>query len=318
MAIVIYQCDTCKRKKEFQRNIRGIETVSRCTITNGCHGKMQQVKILEDFIRESLPDDVNNLENWYPRNLLYNHVQKLTSKTWIITHNLQTFPSAQIFVYRIKDNQEQLFETTPLSITPIDSNTIKVELDNDYKGVAQLVARSTKPPEEKVTVQDTSTDLVTISNKLELTIATLISKFGENTDVDVSIEYTNNENIIPHTYTIDSSPSILSPWVNFNKILYKGKLYLVRSVNIVIPEMTANVIPLTSTMKITSINGGAIVKNDAILLLSDSPYTIYDKIYNKVIECSNTIARPLDLIYNTEVLARNSLIETIYPPIREV
>lgn len=318
MAIVIYQCDTCKRKKEFQRNIQGIEVVSRCNITNGCHGKMVHVDILEDFVRESLPDDVDNLENWYPRNLLYNHTQKLKNKKWVITHNLQTFPSVQVFVYKIKNNQEVLLETIPVSILPIDSNTITVELDNDYLGVAQLVARSTKPIEKTPVVVDTTNELNNISSGFELTIATLISKYGDNNNVNVTIDYSNNQNIVTHTYQVDAQPSILSSWVNFNKILYKGKLYLIRSFNIVIPQMASNEIPLTSTMKITHINGVNVVKNDSILLFSESPHTIYDKIYNKVIDCANTIAKPLDLIYNGEVLARNTLIDTIYPPIREV
>ena len=35
MAVVVYQCDTCKRETYRQQNRRGLDVISRCVITNG-------------------------------------------------------------------------------------------------------------------------------------------------------------------------------------------------------------------------------------------------------------------------------------------
>ena len=98
MAIVVYKCDVCKRDIELEQNIKGLENIQRCTITHGCRGKLYQTKVLPDYVRGRLPDQVAGLDDWRQRTVLYNHEQTIESDSWLVNHNLGTFPSVSVFV----------------------------------------------------------------------------------------------------------------------------------------------------------------------------------------------------------------------------
>ncbi len=316
MTVIVYKCDTCKREKEILENEKGLESIYRCTITKGCHGKLTRHKVLKDFIREQLSDDVVGLDNWVPRNLLYNHTQHLKSKEWVIEHNLQTFPSIQVYVYRPIDGKFQLSEIVPEQILPIDENNIKVIFNREYDGIAQLIARNTKVFDD-VEFIEPSVDIIQVSNSQELTILTQLSKFDTD-NIILTLEYTNVDYTITTLYAVDRQPSIISPWVDYNKVLYKGKLYDVRSFNINIEEMASGLIKNNSTVKITHINGNPIIENDCHIVMANPPFETFDKVVDKIIDCFDTISKPLDLIYNTDIYARATIIKTIYPYLRRV
>ena len=74
MAIVVYNCDTCKREVELPQNKEGLEVIQRCIITAGCRGKLYQTDLKLNHIRGKLPDSVIGLVDWSQREIGRAHV----------------------------------------------------------------------------------------------------------------------------------------------------------------------------------------------------------------------------------------------------
>lgn len=325
MAIVVYTCDTCKREKEFIRNIKGLDTTNKCTITHGCRGDLYQTKLLPDFYRESPTSNVVGLDDWIPRRILHNHIQAVDNITWDIVHNLGAFPAVQVFV----DSNTGLDEIVPENITIIDKHTIQLKFDRPRSGNAQLVARQTDVELLDFigdAVDDSATTRKT-SHGGEVTIATKVSSFGAANIANIRLSFTTSQGSTPTvTYTIDDQPNILSAWSDYDTVIINGSIYTIRSFNVVTSEMTTGVINNGATLTFNAVDTNGdynfrdINGNDEVLiLLASDPQTAFDKTFDKCIDVTGQSSQPslFGFFYdNGELYTTETLVKSVYPHIR--
>lgn len=331
MAVVVYKCDVCKRETEKRRNPAGLETIQRCTITHGCRGKLYQERVLLDFIRGQLPDSVSGLDDWISRKVLHNHQQTIEQLEWTIPHNMGINPVVSVFVDRpTQANPTNQEEITPQDVVIVDDNTIKLVFEREYSGIAQLIARQSDPDllNPPARIVETAAESNQFSHSGEVTIATLISSIGEEPSINLNIAYTTS-NVAPVivAYTADDQPNINSPWVDYNKVVIRGKMFTVRSYSGLVPEMTNGVIGNGSTFRFIGIDPDGtrffrdIERGEVMILLSDAPHARVDKrrdIFIDVTDITST-ENPFGLFYDTsEFYADNDVIQNVYPPIRSI
>jgi hypothetical protein len=327
MSVVVYQCDTCKRQIELERNYDGLERIQRCVITHGCRGKLFQVRVLPDYVRGQLPDPVDGLDDWIQRKVLYNHTQAVERDEWIITHNMGTYPIVSVFVDRpIEGNLDNREEVTPTDIVIVNDNIITLKFERPYSGIAQCVGRQSDPdllrPYERVV--ETTADAEQFSSAGIISIATL----SHEPVVTLNVDYDTADGSVPRIqYSIDDQPSIGSPWLDFNQVIIRGKKYTVRSYQGVVPEMTTGVISSGSTFHFANMDKTNtqvfedIFPGEVYILLSDSPHERIDKKRNVLIDVTSVTAtkNPFGLYYDSgEFFAQPYIIENVYPPIRSV
>lgn len=337
MAIVVYKCDVCKRDIELKRNVRGLEKIQRCVITHGCRGKLYQIDLLQDYVRGNLPDQVAGLDDWRQRKVLYNHIQSIENDTWIIKHNLGTFPSISVFVdFPSEDNPDNTIEIIPEDTIIVDEDNIILKLDRAYSGLAQLVSRQSDPDllRPNVGIKIEPEVLQQLSFGGELTIATRVSSIGDEENIELGATYTTTENAIVNTvYTADSNlPDTKSPWRDIDKVIIKGKIYTIRSFDAILtPEMVDGTINSGSTFIFTTIsskpNGSpatthrAIAQDEVYLLFAQEPFDSVDKLTNQYIDVFDvtTTENQFAFVYDSgEFLSTKTVIQTIYPLIRSV
>lgn len=331
MAVVVYKCDTCKREIELQQKVNSMERIQRCIITHGCRGKLYQLRVDPDYVRGSLPPDVVGLDNWQQRKVLYNHTQSIERDVWVVEHNLGTYPAVSVFIDRpIEDDLENQQEIVPQDIIIIDPNTIKIVFDRPWSGMAQVIARQSDPNLLQPYVREPEQTIppYQLSKLGEITVATRISTIGEPTNVNIQVTYTTTQGTNPViTYAADNQPSLNSAWVDYDKVVIKGKIYTVRSFNAIVPEMTSGVIGNGSTFVFTGIDDNNdnqmrnIEPDEVIILLSNEPYEVFDKIDNKFINVTDSTStnNPFAFFYDSgEFLALQDIVQTTYPPIRSI
>ena len=336
MAIVVYRCDTCKRKIEKTRNIKGLENIQRCTITHGCRGKLYQIEVLEDFVRGSLPDTVAGLDDWQQRKVLYNHEQTIERDEWIINHNLGTFPTISVFIsVPLEEDLENVVEIIPEDVIIINEDTILLKFDAARSGIAQLVARQSDPdllrPIVGVSVDVPERQQIAVTNsqngEVEITVATKISTVGENTDITLNVEYTTVENSLittPYVVSDDTSSSV-SPWKNDDKVVIKGKTYTIRSFNAFISEMQDETIGSGSNFRFISIDDGSgerdILRGEVYILFAQTPFAEVDKTREKLIDVVDVdlTNNQFSFIFDSNnFFAEEKIIQDTYPLIRSI
>ncbi len=335
MAIVVYKCDVCKRDIELEQNIKGLENIQRCTITHGCRGKLYQTKVLPDFVRGRLPDQVAGLDDWRQRKVLYNHEQTIERENWIIKHDLGTFPSISVFINVPTEanpgNQEEII---PIDTVIVDEDNIILTFGSAVAGLAQLVARQSDPDLLRpfVGLNISTEELQQLSLTGDIAIATRISTVGEPSDIDLGVEYTTTTNaIITNTYTADAAElNTNSAWSDIDKVIIKGKTFTIRSFNGLISEMQNETIASGSTFKFTSIaDAGSpqtfttrtIAQDEVYILFASDPFDNIDKITTQYIDVFdvNESNNNFTFVYDTgEFFSDKEAIQDTYPPIRAV
>jgi len=336
MAIVVYKCDVCKRDIELEQNIKGLENIQRCTITHGCRGKLYQTKVLADFVRGRLPDQVAGLDDWRQRKVLYNHEQTIERVNWLINHDLGTFPSISVFINvpteADPDNQEEIIPTDTIII---DEDNIRLVFETAVSGLAQLVARQSDPDLLRpfVGLNISVEELQQLSLTGDIAIATRISTVGEPEIVDLGVEYTTTTNaIITTTYSADENETgTNSAWSDIDKVIIKGKTFTVRSFNGLITEMQDETIASGSTFKFNSITTDVvgsptnttrtIAQDEVYILFASDPFDNIDKITTQYIDVFdvNESNNNFTFVYDTgEFFADKEAIQDTYPPIRSV
>lgn len=338
MAIVVYKCDVCKREKEYQRDIEGIEKVQRCTITHGCRGKLFQVNLFDDYVRASVPDRVLGLDDWRQRRVLYNHVQSIARDNWVIEHNLGTFPSISVFVnIPIEGNPENIEEIVPEDTIIVDDDNMVLVFDRAWSGLAQLVARQSDPNLLKPFTRTVGLDaqvLQQISNNGEIAIATRVDSVGICSNVDLVVRYTTTQNtVVEKTYTApDNLLDSTSTWRDFDNVLIKGKIYTIRSYQAVYSDMLDETVASGSTFRFTGIvtnptcspidsTPRTVAQDEVYVLFASEPFDTIDKITDKYIDVFDIteLENTFSLLYDTgEFFADTTIIQDTYPPIRQV
>jgi hypothetical protein len=335
MAIVVYKCDVCKREVELERNISGLENINRCTITHGCRGKLYQVKVLQDFVRGRLPNQVAGLDDWRQRKVLYNHEQTIEREEWIIEHNLGTFPSISVFInVPTEDDANNQEEVVPTDTIIIDEDTVKLVFNKALSGLAQLVARQSDPDLLRpfTGLNIVVEELQQLSFTGDIAVATRISTVGEAEEIDLDVEYTTTTNaVVSSTYTADANETGTdSPWFDIDKVIIKGKIYTVRSFNGYISEMADETVASGSTFTFTGIDDKqasppvtrAIAQDEVLILFAQSPFDSIDKVTTQYIDVYDVITsnnNNFAFVYDTgEFFADKEIIQEIYPPIRSV
>jgi len=348
MAIVVYKCDTCKRAVELIRNIKGLETVQRCVITHGCRGKMVQADLLEDFSRASIPDEVEGLDDWIPRRVLYNHTQTIANSVWIVTHNLGTFPAISVFADRpLTDNQTNREEITPGDIQIIDSNNLLLRFDRPRSGIAQLVARASDPqlynPIPRAAIQTVPS--IQISSSGRIILATRVKSEWSTTSFGLELEFSSGGQTASVAYTADSDASAVTAWAGADRVVIRGKTYQVREFDGVASEMVTGAILNGNTFRFkqfdfnknidatgnltyeyqvdaSDVTGSPFISinpGEMYILLASPPYDTADKIINQVIDITNITktVNPYAMYYDSgEFYASESVLASVFPSIR--
>lgn len=329
MAVIVYQCDTCKRRKQFTQTPNGLETVGRCTITLGCRGQLFQERLLRDFSRPKQPDPVEGLDDWLQRRVLYNHTQVIQSKTWTVTHNLGTLPFVDVLVDVQTSGRKPSQESfTPEDIITIDENTTELRFDRPRSGKAQFIARQSDPklltpnvaPERETVDQDEDerSDTMQVTHSNVLTIAVLDKQFGEDVTMTLNTVYDPSDDsptTLSHTFDYGSR-SKDSPWNNVSDIFIRGKKYNVRTFDIANQTTT---ISSGSSITFDSVSLESseqpIKKNQILILLAKEPFENVDIITDRFIDISTVVGSSM-FLDGQEMFADSTAIQTIFPPIR--
>lgn len=347
MAIVVYRCDTCKRTVELLRNIKGLETVQRCVITHGCRGKLIQADLLEDFSRASIPADVEGLEDWIPRRVLYNHTQTIENSVWIVPHNLGTFPSISVFADRpLTDDATNREEITPTDVQIINQNTLVLIFDRPRSGIAQLVARASDPqlynPSNVATAA--AVPSVQISSEGRIVIATRVKTEWDTSSFGILLEYLSGASPLSVGYTASSNASSYTAWIGADRVVIRGKTYVVREFNGYTAEMYSGSVLNGNTFRFqgfdfnknidasgnlsyeyrvdsTEVTGSPNVQvnsGEMYILLASPPFDTADKITNQVIDITavTKTVNPYAMYYDSgEFFASESILQSVFPSI---
>lgn len=306
MAVVKYQCDTCKREVDIVRNIYGLETFGRCTITNGCKGSLRQQDVLQTYVNASIPPDVDGLDNWVARKILYKHQQSIESDVWVVEHNLGAYPSVQVHT---TDVNGDYIEVTPLSVEIVSRNIVTITLSQSLTGIAQCIVVSTDTTEE-TTTPTTSTTFEQLSIGQQILIMPLTAgAFNLNQLSTVFLSKVDGSEIatIP---MVDETPLATT-----YKALYKGKSYQYYVASIgTIGALSA--VPDGSPFYFTNASGF-----DVFVLLTKAPHEDIALLKNNMMfplenlsdeDQANTLATYRD----GDIYVLDSTLEDIYPPFR--
>jgi len=307
MAIVRYQCDTCKRVIEHQQNAVGLEIYGRCIITDDCRGKLHQTEVLPTFLIGTLPPDVEGLNNWVQRKLLYTHNQTLSQQVWEIKHFLATEPSVQTHIYL----GPTLTEVTPDSITTVDKNTTLVTFSEPFRGIAQLISRSTNIS-QPVAKKDVAVVAETFSQGSSAS-TTAYNTIPPGDKITIYWFDSKSNSLGFTTSDIKDNSTILS-WKDYNSVFYKGKNYNIYNINVNPPAGADD----GSHFYFHNENDLPFTANEAFMLFTNSPFSSFDIVKNKLHDFSimnenNDNAFQFSSLLNGEILIADSQIPVIYP-----
>lgn len=320
----VYKCSVCTRSTRVPTNKQGLDVVSRCIITHGCQGKLRRVTLARDINETpAFAPEVQGVEDWFQRKVLYTHRQPVQSLTWTIEHDLENRPKVHVYVNRIVNGTNQLVSVEPKTEKTIDLNTVQVTFDTAESGLAQCIAlssqNSTNPTSTAATVASTAAVQVT-SNVGELTIATL------STAPLVALALTYRTSGIAQDVTIQyaglgTNASINSPWSGARHAVINGKKYTIRSFNLTTTPLApayfaAGDVPAGSAFFVSNYNGAPPSVGECLVLLGTAPYATVDRVYDKYIDVAYISTDDPELFYTTgKGFAQPSIIRSTYPTI---
>jgi hypothetical protein len=271
----------------------------------------------------AFPPEVQGVEDWFQRKVLYTHEQPVQSLTWTIKHDLQNRPKIHIYVNRIIDGVKTLVSSNPKTVTIIDLNTVQVTFDTAESGLAQCIAlssqNSTNPSSTAATAASTTAVQIT-SDVGELTLATLSSSplvalaltyRTSGIAQDVTIQYSG----------IDNVASINSPWSGARNVVINGKKYTVRSFNLTTTPLApayfaAGDVPAGSAFYVSNYVGAPPAAGECLILLGSPPYATIDRVYDKYIDVAYLNSDAPELFYTTgKGYAQPSVLRSTYPPV---
>lgn len=352
MAVVVYECDTCKREVHRTQNLHGLDVIGRCVITDGCRGKLNQKKIKPSHAVGHSTAPVLGLRDWSPRKILHTHTQDLARQRWQIDHNLGGLPIVNAYVYK-QDQSGDLIPIEPDSIDYVNNNTVTLSFRTTVAGKAQLIMRSSVTDNQITTLKPKSIEAAYDADRFvmseafpltngpetfgELTIATRIESviatgFDPFEPITIQPFYLSPSTLAilpatpPMTFkAVNNLPvdAASSPWAGATKIVVKGHQYLLRSASIHSAggTLTSLGIPEGAPTFFTVTHKGqtrTLQKGEMLGLLANSPFLTVDRILNKYVDMSEITqaTAPRQLVYNElNWMVNPSLLIKTYPDI---
>lgn len=315
---VVYQCDVCTRRTRVPLNLYSFDVVQRCIITLDCPGKLYPIKSINEINNTPVfSPEVPGLQNWFQRNILYNHTQAITNTEWVVVHNLGSNPLVQVLVDRFDQNNVKYgLELTPdqYDVVIVDLNTVNILFSRAESGIAQCIGTASTNLVNPQTITQTPTETFQITNNGELTIATT----SNAPLTSITIVYKGNPDTIVTYLGIDNTPSIASPWVGADIVHIAGRNYTVRSFNVVTtppaPAYFGNgLIRDGSSIYFQGLSSNI---NENFLLLSNSPYAAVDKITDRVLDIATIDpVSPVTFYNKGDVFVPSTGLKSIYPPV---
>lgn len=318
--IVTYKCDVCNREVDVQYNRYGIDTAQRCIITDGCLGTLHKVKRrLPPARAKVLADPVEGLQYWYQKKLLYTHEQTIASNVWRVKHNLGVIPVLKTYVTRYDENNVPYLIVVEPKVTHNDIYSLTISFDSFESGEVQCFTVTSENKYASVSVSPTLPPKL-LTNKGELTVAVrhdiASGLFSNSTTFPLTTTF-HTANPFEYSYRIDQTPSILSAWVNVDDttVVINRTNYQVFSFNVFNSDI-ANTSVTSAPVSFTLINLNQIQTSHVLILLADSPFTVYDKDTDHFVDVSVSLPSQPKISYiNGELYCDPSIISTTYPPI---
>lgn len=312
--ITVYKCDTCDRTVQIARNPHGIETVGRCIITQNCRGRLY----VEDLILTTSPfvkrtPDVVGLTNFYPRKKLGKFIQTFSKQSWLIKHDLETFPIISVY-----DDDKTPISNLDYEVDLIDSNTVSINFNVPTSGTVEMYVReiSTATREIEQSVSDdvfhpVSTNLVTgtitvaLSNKAltqlsdePMVVLRLTDANGQIKNIQFSLVATDNN----------------SPWNGTTSVVFKNKSFTVFAINIFSGGYNTSLVSDGTMVEVLKTASLPFAPQECIILLAQSPFDRADIITNRIIEADKINTLNNILFFDTDhIICNNNAITDIFP-----
>lgn len=350
MAVVVYQCDTCKRETYRQQNRKGLDVISRCIITSGCHGKLNLQEVKPSYAIGHATPPVIGLADWSARKVLFTYAQGFLKKTWEIHHNLNNQPSVSVYVYKDANDTSSLVKEDPESITYTSNDIVTLTFRNAVTGIAQCQARSASDGQNITSLIPTNTTVVDenifstnrsfgITNGIEfgeLTLATrvgtmAITGFAPTQEIQITAQFLSptdlSEIAAPVVMTmrsVNNTPvdTTGSPWSGAKYATIRGRKYLLRSVNIhTNGNLTSLGIPQGAPCYFTIRYLGQprpLVEDEMLILTSTHPHHSVDRNYSQIADLSKLTkdkATAYTSYVDNDLLGNAALLEEIFPSI---
>lgn len=350
MAVVVYQCDTCKRETYKQQNRRGLDVISRCIITNGCRGKLNLQEVKPSYAIGHATPAVIGLADWTARKVLFTYKQGFLKKVWEVHHNLNNQPSLSVYTYKDPNDLNSLVKIEPEKTEYTTNDMITLTFKTACTGVVQCQARSASDGQNITTlipkdVDDTDPTIFSTSRSFrltnglengEITIATrvetkAVSGFDPTAPITLSLKFLSPSDLseIPVALNltlrnVDNTPvdTNASPWTGATYATIHGRKYLLRSVNIhALGNLTSLGIPQGAPcyFKVKYLGVDRVLNdNEMLILTASSPYHSVDRNYSEVadmMQLTKDKATAYTSYVDQDLLGNTSLLEEIFPSI---
>lgn len=315
---VVYQCDQCKRKIRVPFNPYSFDVVQRCVITLNCPGKLFPVKNIDEINSTPVfPPEIPGLQDWFPRNILFNQTQAIANDQWLVVHNLGSIPVVQVVVDRTdSEGNPTTIELAPdqFEVVIVDLNTLRIDFTRAESGLAQCIGTASTNLVNPQTITTIPVETFQLTNGGELTIATTSSA----PFVSISVVYKGTPDAVVTYLGIDNTPSVASPWVGADIVHIAGKNYTVRSFNILTtaPAPTYFANGLIKDGSQIYFDGLSPNINENFILLGNAPYAAVDRIADRVLDIAtiNTV-NPATFYNKGNMFVPSTGLKSIYPPV---
>ena len=317
----VYECDVCNRKIRVPTVKHGIDVIQRCVITSKCQGKLRRLTLAKDInSTPAFPPEVEGVQDWFQRRVLYTHTQPVYASVWTVHHNLGNKPTIHVYVNRTVNGVTTLVLVQPITVVTLDLNTTELTFEMPESGLVQLVALSsqnTTNPEVTTVAAISNTPVQITSNNGELTIATLASA----SSISVSLSYIGvaQDNVIIDYINVVSIPSAKSPWVGTTHALINGRMYTIRSLNLMLSPLAPayfakKQVSSGTAFMFSAVAGIAPVPGQALILLGRAPYESVDRVYDQYVDVASINAVTPETYYAAgKGYAFPSIVKTTYP-----
>lgn len=348
MATIICKCTTCKKSIEIVENIYGLTTIGKCTITEGCKGKLVKQDRNAAAIAQSgyMKAASTVTTNYSKRKTFYQREQTLRSSTWIVKHELGVEPTVFVYVNDVTTGTQKQLPKKAYTIRPIDANTIQIVFPEPTSGVVQCIARSSVPYTPSTLPSNTPMRQISTNGVLTFGIPRYLTQIAPHPTpiiadvpydlcsglatirVEVEIRKPNEEPVVCFE-ELSNHIDIRSPWSGWQTVLVEGRrdtciktLPILKMKAFGNAELTKYDIPEGTRIRILRVDYGIgvpqnIPSRGLLLLLSNPPFEVIDKDRHNLVDVGELRGESNGyFVYqNGEFLLIDDLVESTYPQI---